>query len=194
MGQFSTRTYIYDLQSGKIVLDLSKLDVIRAGQTFRAVDFNFWGVTFSHDGHTFYATLGTGGMTYLIRADLDTRRAVVLRSGVECPSLSPDGTRIAFKSRNPGRTATWRISVLDLATLKSHPLAETRDVDDQPAWLNDRTVMYGLVQNAYAQYGASAAAMINSTIATDTWTVPADGSGGPRLLIPGAWSSVVASP
>ena len=34
---------------------------------------------------------------------------------------------------------TWRLSVLDLATMNVHHLAETRSVDDQVEWLNDTT-------------------------------------------------------
>jgi hypothetical protein len=200
MGQFSTRTDILDMATGQILFGLDKLSVTRNGKPFQQVDFNFWGVTFANDGRTFYATLGTGGTTYLIKGDIDTRTAVVLRSGVECPSLSPDGTRIAFKSRNPGKVVTWRLSVLDLATLVSHPLAETRNVDDQAAWLNNSTVMYGLVHNAadlnivnQSQAGLPALTT-GGSIPTDTWMVPADGSGQPQLLAGGAWSTVVAHP
>ena len=195
MGQFSTRTDIIDLSSGRVLFNLEKLDVSKDGQPFRAADFNFWGVTFANDGHTFYATLGTGGTTYLLKGDLATRQAVVLASGVECPSLSPDGTRIAFKARNPGSVVTWRVSVLDLATLQSHPLAETRDVDDQPAWLNNNTVMYGLVDNSSgAAPGVLPALTTGGSIPTDTWATPANGSGTPQLLVRGAWSTVVAHP
>src|SRR6202042_1123993 len=67
MGQFSTRTDIIDLSSGRVLFDLEKLKVSKAGQPFRAADFNFWGVTFADDGHTFYSTLSTGGTNYLIR-------------------------------------------------------------------------------------------------------------------------------
>jgi hypothetical protein len=195
MGQFSTRTDIIDLSSGRVLFNLEKLDVSKDGQPFRAADFNFWGVTFAKDGHTFYATLGTGGATYLLKGDLATRQAVVLASGVECPSLSPDGTRIAFKARNPGSVVTWRVSVLDLATMQSHPLAETRDVDDQPAWLNNNTVMYGLVENSSgAAPGVLPALTTGGSIPTDTWATPANGSGTPQLLVRGAWSTVVAHP
>ena len=55
-------------------------------------------------------------------------------------------------------------------------LAETRNVDDQVAWLDDSTIIYGL-ENA------------DSPASTDTWAVPADGSGAPRLLVAGAWST-----
>jgi hypothetical protein len=200
LGQFSTRTEIIDLASGRILFSLENLTVTRDGQTSRAVDFNFWGVTFAGDGHTFYATLGTGGSTYLIKGDLTTRHAVVLRSGVECPSLSPDGTRIAFKARNPGPVVSWRLSVLDLATLKSYPLAETRDVDDQPAWLDNNTVIYGLVTNPSNLSAPSATQSVlpalttGGSIPTNTWEVPADGSGSPHMLVAGAWSTVVAHP
>jgi hypothetical protein len=196
MGQFSTRTDIIDLSTGRILFDLERLQVTKDGQPFRAVDFNFWGVTFANDGHTFYATLGTGGSTYLIKGDLATRRAVVLVPGVECPSLSPDGTRIAYKSRNRGAVVTWRLSVLDLSNLESYPLAETRDVDDQPSWLDNNTVMYGLVNNApnpSLDGGPTAlpALTTGGSIPTDTWAVPANGHGTPHLLVRGAWSTVV---
>ena len=196
MGQFSTRTDIIDLSSGRVLFDLEKLKVSKDGQPFRAADFNFWGVTFADDGHTFYATLSTGGTNYLIKGNLFTHHAAVLASGVECPSLSPDGTRIAFKARNPGAVVTWRISVLDLKNLESYPLAETRDVDDQPAWLDNNTVMYGLVDNSSDPTGDGGqinlpALTTGGSIPTDTWDVPANGKGTPHLLVRGAWSTVV---
>jgi hypothetical protein len=90
--------------------------------------------------------------------------------------------------------ATWRISVLDLSTMESHPLADTRDVDDQPAWLDNNTVMYGVLPNSYLG-GAQTnlpAMTTGGSIPTDTWATPANGSGTPHLLVPGAWSTVVA--
>ena len=76
-------------------------------------------------------------------------------------------------------SVTWRLSVLRLDTLEDWPLAETRSVDDQVAWLDETTVLYAL---------PAAAA---GTAATDTWAVPADGSGSPRLVMPNAYSLVV---
>jgi hypothetical protein len=102
-------------------------------------------VTFSNDGRHFYATLGTAVQTYLIRGDLTRRRPSVIASNVECPSLSPDNTDIAFKQRVPGSGATWRLSVIDLVTGKAHHLAETCRVDDQVEWLNGTAITYGVL-------------------------------------------------
>ena len=96
-----------------------------------------------------------------------------LASNVECPSLSPDQTRIAFKEAVGGDPARgWRLTVLDLATLTRTPLAETRSVDDQAVWLDNATIGYALPRDR----------------GSDVWPVPADGSGAPRLLIPDAES------
>jgi len=105
----------------------------------------------------------------------------VLRAGVECPALSPDNTRVAFKKRTGGflTAVAWRLSVLDLVTGKEWELAETRSVDDQVEWLDDRQIMYGLL------------AAPSGTAVTNVWVVPSDGGGAPQLLIPGAASPVV---
>ena len=202
LGSFSVRTDIIDLHEGDIAFDLEKLTVRRDGEVFQNPDFNFWGVTFASDGRTFYATLGTGGGTYLVKGDLVTREATVVRPDVECPSLSPDNRLIAFKKRltGSGQVGTWRLSVLDLATMSERPLAEGRNVDDQAAWLDDHTVLYGLIsdpdQAAEIQRGTPGLSPLLSGagLATDTWTVPADGSGEPQMLRPGSWSTSVVRP
>ena len=67
----------------------------------------------------------------------------MLHENVECPSLSPDGTRVAYKRRTGSATRPWRLTVLDLATMRETPLAEPRSVDDQAEWLDDDHVLYG---------------------------------------------------
>jgi WD40-like Beta Propeller Repeat len=167
-GAFSTRTYLVDMASSEVLAQLEQFSVERDGRPLDAVDFNFWGVTFDpRDSDRFYATLATGGHHYLVEGSIGGRRVRVLRDGVECPSLSPDGRRIAFKSRI-GDETRWRLRVLDLATLEDHPLAEQRSIDDQPEWLDDDTLVYSDGRNVY--------------------TVPADGSGEPRLLVRDATS------
>jgi hypothetical protein len=182
---YSTRTQLYDMASGKVLGDLEQFTTTKDGQALDAVDRNLWGVTFDpKDSNRFYATESTGGNYYLVRGDIATRQMVVLRAGVECPSLSPDGTRIAFKSRHTGPLGQteWQLSVLDLSTLKDHPLAETRSVDDQAQWLDDNTVLYALPRST------------SGTPAYDTWQVPADGSGQAKLFESGAFSPIVVRP
>jgi WD40 repeat protein len=169
-GTFSTRTRIIDMHIGKIALDLEDLTVTRDGKRVSGPDLNFWGVTFSGDDDRFYATLSTRGKTYLIAGELSTRRARILRDNVECPSLSPDGTRIAFKKLVGGR-GHWRLHVLDLRTLRDHPLAETRSIDDQAEWLDDERVLY--------------------SDGRAVWATAADGSGRPTRLFARADSPTV---
>lgn len=185
-ADFSTRTTVVDAASGEIlVADLEAFVVLRDGSPFKSADFNFWGVTFARDSDRFFATLGTGGRFYLIEGDLAARQARVVREGVECPSLSPDNTRVAFKQRvgvgeRFGRFA-WRLHVLDLATLADTPLlGETRSVDDQVEWLDDRRIVYALPAD-----------VPHATAATNTWVLAADGRGTPRLLLPLAFSPAV---
>jgi hypothetical protein len=179
-GNFSTRASILDLESRRwLIEDMETLAVRRDGRTIRDIDFNFWGVTFAKDERTYYATLGTGGKTFLVRGDLQTRVVEVIEDDLECPSLSPDDARVAFKHRTstgPG-PMTWQVWVLDLKTRARHPLAETRNVDDQVQWLDDDDVLYSLP-------GSKAAVM-------DTWVVPADGSGTPELFLPASYSAGV---
>jgi hypothetical protein len=179
---FSTQVTIVDLQNGtKLVENLEKFTVWRREQRLQAADLNFWGVTFTNDGKQFYATLGTGGQTYLVKGDIQSRTAWVLREGIECPSLSPDNTRIAFKKRRTSSLgpATWLLSILDLRTFSEWSLAETRSVDDQVEWLDDSQVLYDLPD-------PTSAAM------TNIWVIPADGQGIPRLFLPQAYSPAIA--
>ena len=179
---FSTETSIVDTYSGeRRVANLEELRVYRDGAPFRAVDFNFWGVTFAADGDRFYATLGTGGTTYLVEGRVSTRRAEVVVEGVECPSLSPDQSRLVFKKRLPLAAGLgWRLHVMDLGSRAVTPLAELRSVDDQAEWLDDSTILYAIPDPSAP-----------TPMVTDVWRVPADGGGAPELLLAGASSPAV---
>ncbi|MGW1767513.1 hypothetical protein ACWCQL_26075 [Streptomyces sp. NPDC002073] len=176
-GGFSTRTGILDTRTGRITRSLEEFAVYRQGRRHRAADINVWGVTFAADGNRFYATVSSAGTRSLVEGDLAARTLRSLADNVECPSLSPDGTRVAFKQAVDADPAKgWRLTVLDLATLRRTESAETRTVDDQAAWIDDSTLAYGL------QRGDGT---------NDVWTVPADGSGTPRVLVSGANSPAV---
>jgi hypothetical protein len=148
-GTFSTKTQIVDMRNGEPVVNLEQFDVERDGKTIDAPDFNFWGVTFAHDDDTFYATLATGGTRYLVKGSLRDRRVKVLKPNVECPSLSPDETRIAYKKR-VGGVSDWRLHVLDLKTGRDVELPEERSIDDQVEWLDDEVLLYGDGHNVWA--------------------------------------------
>jgi dipeptidyl aminopeptidase/acylaminoacyl peptidase len=172
---FSTRTGILDMSTGRMDRTLEDFTVIKDGNRYRAADVNFWGVTFAADDNRFYATMRTKGKTYLVLGDFARRTLRTLRENAECPSLSPDGTRLAFKKATGNAARPWRLHVLDLRTMRETPLAEPRNVDDQAAWLDDHTVMYGRVDGE----------------TSDIWTVAADGTGSPRLLVRQAFSPAV---
>jgi hypothetical protein len=173
-GQFSTRVGILDTVGGELAATLEDYAITLDGKPYQAADENFWGVTFAADDNTFYATMSTAGKRYLVQGDFAKSTVRTVRENVECPSLSPDGTRIAYKSAvDADPTKGWRLSVLDLASGQVTPLAETRSVDDQPAWLDGSNVAYAL------QRGRDHA---------DVWSVPANGTGAAHLLIPDAES------
>jgi hypothetical protein len=172
VGKFSTAATIIDLQAGKKIGDLEKdFTISLDGQPVTAHDRNFWGITFSRDGDTFYATMATGAETYLIKVSLKSRTGVVIHENVECPSLSPDETRIGYKKAVGHDPPVWRFHVLDLATGKETPLAETQPLDDQIEWLDDERVLY--------RSGES------------TWMMAADGSGEPQRWLAAADSPAI---
>jgi hypothetical protein len=183
---FTTRTTIVDAITGdSVVDDLESWPVTRSGAAFKAVDFNFWGVTFTRDAEHFYATLGTDGKTYLVEGDFASRRMHVVADDVECPSLSPDGKRIAFKRRdtdNPGGRFYWHVAVLDLASGRMRVLAgETRSVDDQVEWNGNDEILYAMPLDSQ-----------QSSAETDVWAIGADGRTPARRLARFAFSPAVA--
>lgn len=176
---FSTVTEVVDTATGKGFGNLETYRIIKDGVPYRSADVNFWGVTFATDD-TFYATLGSRGKTYLVRGDVSGRELTVLRENAECPSLSPDGTKVAFKKASGSASARkWRFTVLDLASGLETALPETRSIDDQLAWLDADHVLYGVPRG--------------ETGRTDVWMSPLAG-GEPRLLVPDADSPAVVRP
>jgi dipeptidyl aminopeptidase/acylaminoacyl peptidase len=173
-AQMSTATLLLDIGTGATMANLEEFTVLQDGNVVDSLDRNYWGVTFKHDSNFFYATLRMRGVNYLVRGDVRRKTISVVHEGVECPSLSPDETRIAFKkmaSRN-----NWRLTVLDLTTFEETPLAETASVDDQAEWLDNDHVLYAVVDPAPWR---------------STMVVPADGSGQPKVFAKGADSPAV---
>jgi dipeptidyl aminopeptidase/acylaminoacyl peptidase len=177
-GQFSTRTLI-GRSSGSPVADLEQFTLFIDGRRVTATDRNFWGVTFADDD-TFYATAASGKKTWLVRGSLSQKRMTALREDVECPSLSPDRTRIAFKKHGKLPNGQWRLAVYDLATHNETMIAENRSVDDQVEWLDNQRILYGLPRGG-------------TSISSDVWVADAGGSGTPTVFVADAWSPAVVS-
>ncbi len=171
-GGFATRTGVLDLRTGELTETLETFATTIGGVLDERVNENYWGVTVADDDRTFYATLGSGNTTWLVKGDLAAKTMATVRESAECPSLSPDQTRVAYKKRG-GRLGGWQLFVLDLASGRETRLPGSDGVDDQAAWLSDRAVAYAKVPT-----GGS------PTI----YESAADGTGEPRLLVSGASS------
>jgi WD40 repeat protein len=173
-GQFSTRTGILDTVTGRRTESLEAFTVRHNGRPYRNQDRNFWGVTFAADDNRFYATMSTSGHRYLVQGDYAARSLQTVTENVECPSLSPDGNRLAFKQARGGDPDNgWRLSVLDLRSLRVTRLAETRSIDDQPAWISADKVAY---------------TVRDSSGTPSVWSTSSDGRGRPELLVADAES------
>jgi len=169
----STATILVDTASGANLGNLEEFETWKDGQRFQAPEFNFWGVTFAKDSNQFYATLRHGDTTYLVQGNLAARRLTVLRENVECPSLSPDDTRLAFKKRT--LTGMWKLTVLDLATMQETPLAEEESIDDQVEWLDNNRILYQHIDPDPPPW-------------LSVMVIPADGSGKPEVFVSNAVS------
>ncbi|MET0480677.1 MAG: hypothetical protein ABWZ69_04920 [Mycetocola sp.] len=177
---FSTETVVSHVD-GESYGNLEDFALWIDGERLTTADRNIWGVTFGSDDRTFYATAASGDRTWLVLGDLAERTLTAIADNAECPSLSPDGTRVAYKKRSgAAETPHWGIAVLDLATHEEVVLPEPKNVDDQVEWMNDETVLYGLARDGAA--GDS-----------DVWSIAADGASAPSLLIEHAWSPSVVN-
>jgi len=181
---FSIATQIATLDgsAGEEPVNLEDFALMVGGQPVTSADRNFWGVTFAPSGDTFYATAASGGQTWLVEGDREARTLVAVRGNAECPSLSPDGTRVAYKTRAEGAPAgQWAIAVLDLGTNRETVLPESRSVDDQVEWLDDTTLVYGLPRP-------------DTPGDSDIWSIPVDGRSLPERVVEHAWSPAVLRP
>ena len=110
---FSTQTILR--RTGSAPIDLESWSTrLPDGTTMDASDKNYWGITFAPDDDTFFATAASAGTTWLVQGSVRAQSMKALRTDAECPSVSPDGHRIAYKKRLPGsKSGEWRLVVLD---------------------------------------------------------------------------------
>lgn len=176
---FSTQTVISPAD-GSAHTNLEDYSLIDNGARIKASDRNIWGVTFSPGKpNEFYATASSQGNIWLVHGDITARTLSVAATGVECPSISPDGQRIAFKKSTSGTLAGSREpAVLDLATGNVTVLGERRDLDDQIEWLDNSTILYGIPRNDAGKD-------------SDVWSLSIAADAAPQLFIEHAWSPAV---
>lgn len=176
---FSTETVIR-ATNGTGHGNLEEFALLLEGTRIKASDRNIWGVTFV-PGHPndFYATASSQGKIWLVRGDLAARTLTVVTDGIECPSLSPDGTRIAFKKSTSGTLVGHRnIAVMDLASGSQTVLGELRSIDDQIEWLDNSTLVYGVPRDDSGQD-------------SDIWSISTAAGADPVIYIEHAWSPAV---
>ncbi|WP_285319870.1 hypothetical protein [Pseudarthrobacter sp. lyk4-40-TYG-27] len=178
-SSFSTQTLIGPAD-GSSHSNLEDYALMDHGARIKATDRNIWGVTFSPGKpNEFYATASSQGNIWLVHGDIAARTLTIAASGVECPSVSPDGQRIAFKKSTSGTLAGARQpAVLELATGNVTVLGEQRDLDDQIEWLDNGTILYGMPRE-----GAGPD--------SDIWSLSLEPGAAPRLFIEHAWSPAV---
>ena len=178
---FSTLTEIHRAD-GTSLGNVEDFTLTVDGAPFTAADRNIWGVTFVDDD-TFYATAASQavGRTWLVEGSIEDQTLTSVRDGAECPSVSPDRTKVAYKKvvDTVAGQPVWALAVLDLATGTESLLPATQGVDDQAEWLDDDTLLYGLPR-------------ADQPGTTDVWAVDTAADATPALLIPGAWSPAVA--
>lgn len=176
---FSTETVIRDA-AGAGTGSLEGFALILDGNRIKATDRNIWGVTFAPGKpDVFYATASSQGNIWLVQGSIAARTLTVVHSGIECPSVSPDGTRIAYKKSDNGTLTGHRhVAVLDLATGTESVLSEQQSIDDQIEWLDNSTLLYALPRDG-------------SELDSDIWSIKTDPSAAPALFIEHASSPSV---
>lgn len=177
---FSTETMIRSA-GGTDYGNLEFYRMMVEGKELTAIDRNVWGVTFVNDDQ-FYATVASGGRTWLVKGSISSRLMTSVRQNAECPSLSPDGSKVAYKKRKakPG-PVHWDIAVLDLKSMQETVIPLEHGFDDQLEWLDEVTLLFGSPRT-------------DTPGDSDVYSVRATADAEPELLIEHAWSpSVVRS-
>jgi Periplasmic component of the Tol biopolymer transport system len=176
-NSFSTETTVKS-PDGRDYGNLEDFTTTVDGRKLTAIDRNVWGVTFT-GRDSFYATVASGGKTWLMLGSFDTKRLTSVIENAECPSVAPDGESVAYKKRRGGIGAVhWDIAVLDLASRKETLIRLADGLDDQLEWLDNDTLLYG----------APHAGEVGDS---DVFSITTTANAQPQLLIEHAWSPSV---
>lgn len=100
-----------DLTTGVLTDSLESFAVTLQGRPYSNTDENLWGVTFASDDNTFYATLGTGGKTWLLRGNAAAHTLTTVIDNVSVRRCLRTGrgscSRSGFRATR-GRCGIWR--------------------------------------------------------------------------------------
>ena len=175
-GEFSTFAAIVDLKRGQ-QKTLEEFHVLKDGKPFLPENRNFWGVTFGADSNDFYATMKSGETTYLVKGDLAEQTIKVVTENAECPSWSPDNSKIVFKVPVNGE---YHLVLFDPATGTRRKLEAAGVVDDQIEWLDDDTILYAVLRTNSKDQRTG-----------DIWSLDLAEGATPQLLVADAESPAV---
>lgn len=176
-NSFSTVTTVTS-PDGRDFGNLEDFTMMVDGHQLTAIDRNVWGVTFAGDD-AFYATVASGGKTWLMSGSFTNRRLESVTENAECPSVSPDGHHVAYKKRRSGGGPVhWDIAVLDLSSGQETLLSLEEGLDDQVEWLDNDTLLFGLPRE-------------DAVGDSDVFSLDIDANSRPHLLIEHAWSPSV---
>jgi hypothetical protein len=179
IGQFATATDIFVGTGDERKAHSMETDFTVEGEQprHRAVDGNWWGVTFGPDGDDFFVTYGSGGATEILRGSVSEQRVRPYLQGVTCPSLSPDGRTIVAK--RPIGGGAFEMVAIAVDEGRSVVLPESRSVEDQVEWLDDDTILYALPHEDAAD---------GPQPAMDIWALDIAPGAEPELFLPYAAS------
>jgi len=112
-----------------------------------------------------------------VKGNVDRRAVDVVAPDIECPSISPDNTVLAYKQRvaGAGPAVQWEVWLYDLATKERRALGERQSIDDQVQWLDDSRIVYARPTDG-------------DPSSTDLWVVSRDAAQAPKLFLPRAGS------
>lgn len=171
-GEFATTTQLVEVERG-IGANLETIFTTfdAEGNVIDDEERNFWGVTFI-DSDQFYATVGVGANTQIVRGTISNSTMRVVHENATCPEISPDGSTLVVKERTEGDF--FQLVAIDVETGERRNLPEARSVEDQVEFLDDSTIIYGLPNEAEGT---------EAQPAWDIWSLDLNG-GQPQLIIP----------
>lgn len=176
-GSFSTETTV-TRADGTGYGNLEDFTMTVDDEELTAVDRNVWGVSFVSEDE-FYVTVASGGKTWLMKGSFSARALTSVIENAECPSVSPDRSRVAYKKRTgSGAKVHWDIAVLDVKNGKETIIGLRDGFDDQLEWLDNDRLLFGVPRAG--EVGDS-----------DVYVIDARAEAEPEVLIEHAWSPSV---